>query len=215
METLEQELAGSLDAGWTLPAQWYSDADIAAAERRRIFERSWQYAGRADQVAGPGDSSRRRPGTSRSSSCATRTASCADSSTSAATGGISSPRAKGAGRPSSAPTTRGRTGSTARSARRRARSASRASTRAGSRSCPLAVDTWGPFVFVNPDPDAAPLADTLGELPELVAKSGLDFVGPPLPLPLRLGDRRQLEDRARELPRVLPLRRSPIRASRR
>ena len=27
------------------------------------------------------------------------------------------------------------------------------------------VGTWGGFVFVNPDPDAAPLADYLGELP--------------------------------------------------
>ena len=25
--------------------------------------------------------------------------------------------------------------------------------------CPVAVDTWGPFVFVNPDPEAGPLAD--------------------------------------------------------
>ncbi len=29
----------------------------------------------------------------------------------------------------------------------------------------LLVDTWGGFVFVNPDPDAAPLADYLGDLP--------------------------------------------------
>ncbi len=29
----------------------------------------------------------------------------------------------------------------------------------------VAVGTWGGFVFVNPDPDAAPLADWLGELP--------------------------------------------------
>ena len=28
-----------------------------------------------------------------------------------------------------------------------------------------AVDTWGGFVFLNPDPDAAPLAEHLGELP--------------------------------------------------
>ena len=33
---------------------------------------------------------------------------------------------------------------------------------------------WGPFVFVNPDPDATPLAEHLGELPELVAAAGLD-----------------------------------------
>ena len=39
---------------------------------------------------------------------------------------------------------------------------------------PVAVDTWGPFVFVNPDPDAAPLADDLGELPDLLGADGMD-----------------------------------------
>jgi phenylpropionate dioxygenase-like ring-hydroxylating dioxygenase large terminal subunit len=36
------------------------------------------------------------------------------------------------------------------------------------------VDTWGPFVFVNADAEAAPLAKTLGELPELVGAGGID-----------------------------------------
>jgi choline monooxygenase len=40
---------------------------------------------------------------------------------------------------------------------------------------PVSVDAWGPFLFVNPDPEAAPLAETLGDLPEIVARSGVDF----------------------------------------
>jgi phenylpropionate dioxygenase-like ring-hydroxylating dioxygenase large terminal subunit len=36
-----------------------------------------------------------------------------------------------------------------------------------------AVDVWGPFVFVNPDPAAGPLGEALGELPAIVADSGL------------------------------------------
>ena len=39
---------------------------------------------------------------------------------------------------------------------------------------PALVDTWGPFLFVNADSEAAPLADTLGELPELVRSAGVD-----------------------------------------
>jgi choline monooxygenase len=39
---------------------------------------------------------------------------------------------------------------------------------------PISVGTWGPFVFVNPDPEAAPLEEALGGLPALVAESGLD-----------------------------------------
>ena len=38
----------------------------------------------------------------------------------------------------------------------------------------MAVGTWGPFVFVNPDPDAPPLAEALGDLPDVVAAHGLD-----------------------------------------
>jgi choline monooxygenase len=35
---------------------------------------------------------------------------------------------------------------------------------------PASCDTWGPFLFVNPDPAAAPLAEQLGELPEILAR---------------------------------------------
>jgi phenylpropionate dioxygenase-like ring-hydroxylating dioxygenase large terminal subunit len=34
----------------------------------------------------------------------------------------------------------------------------------------IAVDRWGPFVFVHPDPNAPPLADTLGDVPARVAE---------------------------------------------
>jgi choline monooxygenase len=37
---------------------------------------------------------------------------------------------------------------------------------------PVSVEEWGPFVFANPDPAAAPLVDTLGDLP---ARIGLDL----------------------------------------
>ena len=39
---------------------------------------------------------------------------------------------------------------------------------------PVRVGTWGPFVFVNADVSAAPLADTLRGLPELVSSAGID-----------------------------------------
>lgn len=41
---------------------------------------------------------------------------------------------------------------------------------------PVAVGTWGPFVFVNPDPAAAPLDEALGGLPEKILDlDGLRF----------------------------------------
>jgi phenylpropionate dioxygenase-like ring-hydroxylating dioxygenase large terminal subunit len=39
---------------------------------------------------------------------------------------------------------------------------------------PISVGTWGPFVFASPDPDAQPLEEWLGEIPSIVAQSGLD-----------------------------------------
>ena len=39
---------------------------------------------------------------------------------------------------------------------------------------PVAVDTWGPLVFANLDPDAAPLSDDLGDLPARTAGYRLD-----------------------------------------
>ena len=42
---------------------------------------------------------------------------------------------------------------------------------------PVSVDTWGPFVFVNPDAKAGPLDRALGDLPAVVAEHGLDLGG--------------------------------------
>jgi phenylpropionate dioxygenase-like ring-hydroxylating dioxygenase large terminal subunit len=39
---------------------------------------------------------------------------------------------------------------------------------------PASVGVWGPFLFANPDPEAAPLSHVLGDLPELVAAAGVD-----------------------------------------
>ena len=50
-----QELRDALAGGATLPASWYSDAAILRREQDAIFRRTWQYAGRLDQVAEPGD----------------------------------------------------------------------------------------------------------------------------------------------------------------
>ena len=40
--------------GRTIPFDWYSDPAVLRLERERIFRRTWQYAGRADQVAESG-----------------------------------------------------------------------------------------------------------------------------------------------------------------
>ena len=160
--------------GRTLPFDWYSDPAVLRLERERIFRRVWQYAGRADQVAEPGAFFtcdlggvpvvvvRGKEGTLRAflNVCRHR----------------GSLVCEGEGRRETLQCpyhawTYGLDGSL-RAAPRSDREPG--FDREGLGLAPVSVDDWGPFVFVNPDADAAPLADTLGELPVLVAEAGLD-----------------------------------------
>ena len=50
---IDASVGEALDAGLTLPAEWYSDPEIHRLERDRIFARSWQYAARLEQLAEP------------------------------------------------------------------------------------------------------------------------------------------------------------------
>ena len=43
-----------LAEAWTIPAAWYLDPRIFDLERRTVFARSWQLAGRAEQLLKPG-----------------------------------------------------------------------------------------------------------------------------------------------------------------
>ena len=40
-----------------------------------------------------------------------------------------------------------------------------------------AVDSWGPFVFLNTDPEAGPLLDFLGDIPTVLGSYGIDLAG--------------------------------------
>jgi choline monooxygenase len=56
---LERLLSGfhatlPLEQARTIPAAWYTDAEVFAAERRSVFGNTWQAVGRLDQLPGPG-----------------------------------------------------------------------------------------------------------------------------------------------------------------
>jgi choline monooxygenase len=58
-QTLKEILASyndkaALAEAFTIPAPWYTDARIAELERQNVFSRTWQAAGRAEQVEKPG-----------------------------------------------------------------------------------------------------------------------------------------------------------------
>jgi choline monooxygenase len=154
----------------TLPYAWYSDEEVLRRERRLIFARSWQYAGRADQVAGPGSYlstdaggipllvTRDRAGELRAflNVCRHRGA--------VLTEGFGSRETIQCHYHA---WTYGLDGSL--------RAAPRADREPDFEPdslslLPASVGVWGPFLFANPDPDAEPLSDWLGELPAILAR---------------------------------------------
>lgn len=164
-----------LEDGWTLPASWYSDTAVAERERELIFARSWQYGGPAEHVAKPGSYmatqaghiplvvTRSRDGELRAfvNVCRHRAYLIA--------------RDHGCRETLQCPY-HAWTYDLDGSLKRVPRSEREEGFNPADFSLlPASVDTWGPFLFVNPDPDAAPLTETLGALPDIVTGSGLDL----------------------------------------
>jgi choline monooxygenase len=158
----------------TLPYRFYTDPERLPAERERLFERSWQYVGHTGQLPEGGSYFtcrvgavplvvvRDKAGELRAfvNVCRHRGAEVVH----------------GAGPCSTLQChyhawTYGLDGAL-RAAPRADGDPEFARSSLGLRRAQL--DTWGPFIFVNPDPDAAPLAETLGALPEIVRGGGLD-----------------------------------------
>jgi phenylpropionate dioxygenase-like ring-hydroxylating dioxygenase large terminal subunit len=158
----------------TLPYAWYTDPDVLRREQERIFRSAWQYAGHTGQIPEPGTFFSARAG--RTPVVVTR----------ARDGEVRAflnvcrhrgfPVVEGDGRRATLQCpyhawTYDLDGSL--------RTAPRSEEELGFPKeelglCAIAVDTWGPFVFVNTSRDAEPLAETLGSMPAQVAELGLD-----------------------------------------
>ena len=158
----------------TLPYRWYVDPAVAAAERDQIFRRSWQYAGHTGELDGPGSLFPTQAGglplvvtLDREGELGAFLNVCRHRGTIL----VDEPQRRGTIQCPYHAWTYGLDGAL--------RAAPRSSDEPGFEPeglglVPAAVDTWGPFVFVNPDPDAPPLAEALGDLPAVAASGGLD-----------------------------------------
>jgi len=165
----------TLADGRTIPFDWYADPAVLRLERERIFRRTWQYAGRADQVAEPGSFFTCDLGgvpivvvRDKDSELRAFLNVCRHRG---------SLVCEGEGRRETLQCpyhawTYGLDGSL-RAAPRADREASFDKAELG--LVPALVDTWGPFVFVNADGEAGALTETLGDLPALVESTGLDL----------------------------------------
>jgi len=168
--------AEDLERGAGLPPAWYTSQEIAALESERIFRHAWQYVGRAEQVSGRGDYFAASVGD-------VPVVVVRDEDELRCFVNVCRHRrhlvVEGAGnrRVLQCPYhawTYGLDG--------RLRAAPRSGREPGFDPAdfpllPARVDSWGPFVFATLDPDAPPLADFLGELPDIIGRSGLSLEG--------------------------------------
>ncbi|MDQ4018399.1 MAG: aromatic ring-hydroxylating dioxygenase subunit alpha [Actinomycetota bacterium] len=173
-ELAAESVAAALERGETLPWTWYTDPAVAAFERERIFGRAWQYAGWTGEVARPGDFA-----TTRAGELPVVLVRGADGELRAFLNVCrhrGSLVCEGSGNAKSLRClyhawTYDLDGSL-RAAPRSDREPGFDRDELGLRR--LALDAWGPFVFVNPDLNAPPLAEALGNLPAAVAAAGVD-----------------------------------------
>jgi phenylpropionate dioxygenase-like ring-hydroxylating dioxygenase large terminal subunit len=158
----------------SLPWSWYTEAEVFELERERIFRGAWQYAGHVGQVFEPGAYFTFQAGPVPLVVVRDREGNLNAFANVCRHRGF--PVARGAGQRASLQCgyhawTYGLDG--------RLRAAPRSAGEPGFDPeqlslVPARVEPWGPFLFVNADADAAPLADTLRDLPELVAAGGVD-----------------------------------------
>ena len=176
----------------TLPYSWYSDPDVLRREEERILRAAWQYAGHTGQlghagsVAGQaGDARQEDPGAKGAGGAGYFAARAGRTPVVVTRDGDGALRAF-----VNVCRHRGSVIAEGESSRETLQCPYHAWTygldgrlRAAPRSdeepdfprdelglVPVAVDTWGPFVFVNARPDPEPLADALGSLPAQVAE---------------------------------------------
>src|SRR6266516_1441007 len=161
-------------AARTLPWSWYSDPEVLRREQERIFRRAWQYVGHAGRVAEGGE---------RFAAWAGEVPILVVRAEDGISAFLNVCRHRGsllvegdaAGKTIQCPYhawTYGLDGSL--------RAAPRSEREPGFDTSaislvPLRLETWGPFLFVNPDEDAPPLAETLGPVPDLVPVDDLVF----------------------------------------
>jgi phenylpropionate dioxygenase-like ring-hydroxylating dioxygenase large terminal subunit len=168
-----------LRRGKTIPYSWYVDPGLFELELDAIFGKTWQYVGHSSRLAETGDFITCMVG--RIPVMVTRDAKGALHGYVNVCPHRGHPVAMGAGRRTTIQCmyhgwTFGLDG-VLRSAPR----SDREPDFSGDGIClrPVLVDRWGPLIFVNPDLDAAPFADTLGGIPDLAHERGFDFDGLP------------------------------------
>lgn len=173
---INPSIGDGLERGNTLPAHWYADPAIYAAERERIFNRSWQYAGYTEQVAKPGDFF-----TTQIGDVPVVIARDADAKLHAFANvcphrGSEVVLECSGNRRTLQCHYHGWTFNLDGSLRNAPRANEQeAFAKESLGLIPLGLETWGPLIFVNPDRRAGKFGDVIGELPGIIATAEIDM----------------------------------------
>lgn len=173
MSIQDPSLAEALRSGRTLPASWYTDPKLLEQEKKRIFAASWNYVGLAEEVAKAGDFLTCRIG---------------DVPVVIVRDEVNTLRAYAnvCGHRGSELVLEKKGNHRTLQCHYHAwtwdldgtlRAAPRSQEQPGFNKAdfpltPLAVETFGPFLFVNPSPAPRSLAVTLGQLPAIIRSAG-------------------------------------------
>jgi choline monooxygenase len=175
MDVKERALAEELRRGRTLPAEWYTDPTLFAREQERIFASSWNYAGRVEQVANAGDFLTTRVGDvpvvivlDEAGALRAYANVCRHRGSEVVLGQCGNRRTLQCHYHA---WTWGLDGAL--------RAAPNCEEQAGFNKAdyplaPLALDTFGRFIFINTGSPSCSLAETLGQLPAIVRSSGAE-----------------------------------------
>ena len=158
----------------TLPWSWYTDPAVHRLEQERIFRRSWQYVGRTDEVSQPASFATTRAGDvpvllvrDEDSVLRAFVNVCRHRGSLVCTG-------SGRRRTLQCPYHAWTYGLDGRLLTAPRLDREDGADTEGLGLVPLRLETWGPFAFVNPDPDSPQLSEFLGDVPEQVGDAGID-----------------------------------------
>src|SRR5258708_11480950 len=174
----DPQVREALDRGETLPATWYTSSALFRREQRRIFRRCWQYVGLAAEVPNPGDFFTYTLGD--------LPVVILRDATGSLRGFANVCRHRGSQLVletcGSRKTLQCHYHAWTYNLDGTLRAAPGAKDEPGFDTSqfsllPVQVEAWGPFLFVNADAHARPLAALLGQLPALVDATGLDLGG--------------------------------------
>lgn len=166
----------ALASGKSLPAEWYTSTEYLDLERRLIFARGWHYAGHVDQIPEPGDYFTFQAGhlpvivvRDAEGSINAFMNICRHRGHAVVLDRCGSQKAFQCIYHAWTYRLNGELAAAPRSDREPGFDKSQLPL------ISLQIDTWGPLIFVNPDPEAPLLATTLDELPDLIDSWGYDL----------------------------------------